>query len=622
MMLDNINILYVVLFVLGCIILYILSTGFQPKTLIHIGKPGKPQKRIGHLGYEDEHIAGEIRLYGGESGKPIARTAFHDKEDAVIIRILHGDVDSDDNLSDYRMKGFISSDGYIYKQFNSKEAPVRIGYTAKPSKPNVPTTIGERRWYELWLKSTLAGYLGEPGSEKSAPNKEVTRCYLDGIAFKRFGNISSEAKACAFAMFYGLYCKKERDDSYYQEANYSGDDVNLAASLIFSLLFIAIYLTATQVFKTDLIGADFRIALGFCGLYFLIHKLLYKYKIYTIEEGHSIQPQLLLINKGIGIKKHDTVIKILSILGIVVSILQMNFDFTPILFATFMGFYNNGKSKGNFKPWKIVASYQEENYELEDEDADFANTTPPAGDIPKHYTWDLDSTSGTKLQGVLTVNFDNDYMTLLREENPYYAQTPKTSKQQIISQMADIATADQKHSERISYIAKYIKSLCKQEHISELDQLQFTLDFVQEPNIEFNLTKDSKSIQYASDYLRLPDETLLDQEGDYGCKALLAALLLRLQGYDTIFVASTMKQHAGVAVKIDSNSWTNRLYDWREYPSNNIIEYNNHQYLYCETSGDGYKIGQLPTDLRQDDFDVKVEMPVEANEETEEEFTI
>lgn len=189
--------------------------------------------------------------------------------------------------------------------------------------------------------------------------------------------------------------------------------------------------------------------------------------------------------------------------------------------------------------------------------------------------------------------------------------------------MIQIATADKRHLERVSYIAKYIVSLCRQERISEIDQLQFTLDFAQEPNIEFRLTKESKSIQFEPHYLRLPDETLFDQEGDYGCKALLAALLLREQGYETLFVASTMKQHAGIAVRIKSGSWTDMLFNSGS-SSNRIISYNNRSYLYCETSGDGFKIGQLPADLHEDDFDVKVEMPRKEKNQTtlEEEITI
>lgn len=622
-MFHELKILYAILIILGLIAIYILSTGFSPKTLIHLGKPGKPQRRIGHLEYEDEHTAGEIRLHGNETDKPIARTAFHDQKEAAIIRILHGEVDDDDNLTDYRMKGYVTAEGYIYRQFTTKEEPVLIGYTAKPSQPDVPTTHGERKWSELWLKSTLACYIGKPVNKEIAPQKEVARCYLDGIAFSRFGSISSEAKACAFALFYGLYTKKQKEDSYYQENSYSDDDVYLSASLIFTLLYLIGLWVCTSIFKVEMVGNNLvKLMLAFTPFY-LIKWGLFKYKIHSIEEGHSIQPQLGMINKGVGLKKHDTSIKTIAFLGIIAAIYFQNFDFIPPLAAILIGFRQNGTIKSNYKPWKIISSYQEEEDFEEEEAEDFASTTPPTGEMPKHFTWYLDPTCGTKLQGVLTVNFDTDYITLLREENPFYASTPKTNKQELLSDMIQIATADKRHIERVSYIAKYIVSLCRQERISEIDQLQFTLDFAQEPNIEFRLTKESKSIQFEPHYLRLPDETLFDQEGDYGCKALLAALLLREQGYETLFVASTMKQHAGIAVRIKSGSWTDMLFNSGS-SSNRIISYNNRSYLYCETSGDGFKIGQLPADLHEDDFDVKVEMPRKEKNQTtlEEEITI
>lgn len=619
-MFSDINILHIILFLIGGLIIYIIRQGFRPITPIFIGMPGKPQRRIGHLDYETEEQAGEIRFEGGDNLRPIARTATHDKLDATIIRILHGSINDEENLSDYRMRGYITQEGYIYRQFNKIEDPQVVGYTARPSAPNVPTTKGERSWRSLWLNRTLIGVLGIPGEKENAVKNTVTTCYLDGFSFLKKGRISTESKACAFAVLYGLYHKKEKENSIYKENSYGWNDTALTAAILFSLLFLCIYLISVNFFQVGLIGYDIKSAIIFALFYHAIWALVRNYKIYSIEEGHSIQSQLDLINKSVGLSGFDIIAEFAAFLGLWHCYNTRNYDFLPILYAIILGIGKNGYVKNNKRPWDVYATYQDDNIIVEEEfGKNFANLTPPKGEICKQYTWNLDPSCGRNLQGSLKVNFSIDYITILREENPYYQESTHNNKAQKINQMIHTATSDHSHKERVVYIARYIESICQQEHVEEMDQLQFTLDFVQEPNIEFRLGNQSKSIQYDSKYLRMPDETLFDQEGSFDCKALLAAMLLQEQGHDTLFVASTMKEHAGAAIKVDSKSWIGKIYNLNDNDYQTLtpsfIEHNNHQYLYCETSGDGYKIGQFPEGIGPNDFDIKVEMIAEEENE-------
>ncbi|MGD0070661.1 MAG: hypothetical protein ABSB71_03770 [Candidatus Bathyarchaeia archaeon] len=111
-----------------------------------------------------------------------------------------------------------------------------------------------------------------------------------------------------------------------------------------------------------------------------------------------------------------------------------------------------------------------------------------------------------------------------------------------------------------------------------LDQVSFVLAFVQ-------------SIPYKSDlnttgyeeYPRFPIETLVDQAGDCDCKAVLFATLTLMMGYGAVFINPT--DHLAVGVlgnDLSGTYWT----------------YENRTYYYAETTGTGFKVGELPDEFK------------------------
>jgi hypothetical protein len=92
--------------------------------------------------------------------------------------------------------------------------------------------------------------------------------------------------------------------------------------------------------------------------------------------------------------------------------------------------------------------------------------------------------------------------------------------------------------------------------------------------------KDSSSTVY-NEYPRYPIETLVDNGGDCEDTAILTAALLREMGYGVVLV--NPPQHMAVGVKC--NSCTGTYY-----------EYNGARYYYLETTGNNYRIGEIPSD--------------------------
>jgi hypothetical protein len=85
----------------------------------------------------------------------------------------------------------------------------------------------------------------------------------------------------------------------------------------------------------------------------------------------------------------------------------------------------------------------------------------------------------------------------------------------------------------------------------------------------------------------------------------LTAALFHELGYNVIVMLSEKIGHAAIGVECKEN-WLN------EIKVDNIDtvlrEYEGKNYLYCETTGDGYRIGHIKEDSSIQDFDTIVEI--------------
>jgi hypothetical protein len=102
-----------------------------------------------------------------------------------------------------------------------------------------------------------------------------------------------------------------------------------------------------------------------------------------------------------------------------------------------------------------------------------------------------------------------------------------------------------------------------------------------------------QSLPYTSDnvtegyneYPRFPIETLVDDGGDCEDTSILFATLTLIWGYGTVYINPTDHYAVGILGNgLHGTSW--------EYPQGS-----NKTYYYCETTGDGFKIGQLPDEF-------------------------
>jgi hypothetical protein len=130
-------------------------------------------------------------------------------------------------------------------------------------------------------------------------------------------------------------------------------------------------------------------------------------------------------------------------------------------------------------------------------------------------------------------------------------------------------------------LAQKLNETTTQLKYNSYDQVSFILAFVQ------SLPYTSDKVTTGSDeYPRFPIETLVDDGGDCEDTSILFATLTLIMGYGTVYLNPPNHYAVGIlGENLKGTYWT--------YP-----EGSNNTYYYCETTGDGFKIGQIPIEFQ------------------------
>ena len=130
----------------------------------------------------------------------------------------------------------------------------------------------------------------------------------------------------------------------------------------------------------------------------------------------------------------------------------------------------------------------------------------------------------------------------------------------------------------LEQVAQELKEAVDNESYESFDEVSFVLAFVQ----SLDYTSDSVTSGY-DEYPRFPLETLVDNGGDCEDTSILFATLTLIMDYGTVYL--NPPEHIAVGILGDELSG----YYWT---------YDSQNYYYCETTGDGWKIGDLPEELQ------------------------
>ena len=153
-----------------------------------------------------------------------------------------------------------------------------------------------------------------------------------------------------------------------------------------------------------------------------------------------------------------------------------------------------------------------------------------------------------------------------------YVAVPDSVRRQIpLSGFGYFTTTEDSY---LQTLAAKINETATRQGYSPLQEVNFVLSFVQ--SIPYATDLNSTGYQ---DYPRFPLETLVDNVGDCKSHSILFATLTLMLGYGTVFI--NPPDHLAVGIlwnNFQGTCWT----------------YDNQTYYYCETTGEGFTIGQLP----------------------------
>jgi hypothetical protein len=132
----------------------------------------------------------------------------------------------------------------------------------------------------------------------------------------------------------------------------------------------------------------------------------------------------------------------------------------------------------------------------------------------------------------------------------------------------------------VKILAQKLNETATQQGYNSFDKVSFVLAFVQ----SLPYTSDSVTTN-RDEYPRFPIETLVDDGGDCEDTSILFATLTLIMGYGTVYINPTDHYAVGIlGNNLRGTYWT--------HPENS-----NNTYYYCETTGDNFKIGQLPEEF-------------------------
>lgn len=641
-MFSNLILLNILLASLFVVFITMIARLRKFKTWIKTRTKIRPMEEIGYLLYNEMGEASEVHVSGSGKCMPIGRVIIGDgKDDNAYVEVLVSDFEGESSKPMYRSCGYVDSNGYIYRRLSKGKKPEKIGYTAKPSSPNIPTTIGERTWRTLWLGCTLNAYLGEPTASvdecdkksdnqendktktkqtnKKAKSKQIATCRHYSFHVSKGDAMSPEARAAAFAVFYGMYNKKNYTE-YYKNKPYGWKDTALLTTFVYSVIFIAWYLIVKFILNERFIGYHFWAVPSIIGLYYPLWAIIRMIKIDSLENSRSFQSKLDLFNKTLNQGFFDKLILVCAIITGAFTLSFYRFDFIPLIWVIISGVSINMLIKGNRERWRIDSTNKEEENGIEwfeDEEEEPEN---PDGDISRNYSWVLEKNyvNPNNLYGNLTLFFTDARIKELRHINPFYAQRKEKHAKEYILDMFHRLKEHSDLTARTRYIASYITRVTSDVNsVDPLAKIQFTLDFVQEPNISFAANEDCKEIDLFPEYIRWPEETLYDKTGDCNSKALLAAILFYHMGYNTLYMYSRVQQHAAVGIELSPKweKYENKERTIGDKPLSELtITFNGKKYLFCEITMDGFSIGGLLKGMSYDDFEETVELPVYESE--------
>ena len=532
-------------------------------------------------------IGADCYLFHDNNQPPANRYQGNSNVDNGLALInLRDDPSAADITEAVHNEGWVDLAGNIYGS-----SGIRMGYiTDAKGRPGIN---GSGKWYELWLRRhsyvyTCPPLSSEDGDSTAATDKLIGRVIETGrIGSSKPNSYTVTARAGGFLLLYkDRQARPASEDAMSERMTWK--DTALPAAVVFTFIYGIFYLTGTGKTSFPALGEQIGFTMAMLLVYFAIWAILRQIKIESSLEGKSFDDFLMLICRNTGVSGLNNWIVLTSAAALLVSIFIHGSDFIPLQAAILAGAWINRKYITK-EPWLISDADEDDGqipYRPDDDLPDDADGFDPETE-KRAFSWRLDSWYHD-LQGELTLAFNPAKIASLRASNPFRLN-PNGSFRANITELMNSCRSNKK----VHQVLNYIDSQARSAGLSEMERMQYILDFVQKPNIDYEFDDKCEEIGCPREYARYPDETMFDGRGDCDCKAALAAILFREAGYRTAYI--TTSNHAAVAVAFKNKSAS----DLVSMADLSLVTKDGYMYFFCETTGDGFKIGDLGSTTKE-----------------------
>ena len=552
-------------------------------TTYYVGEDGKMRAFGGVL----FHVPSNSYQFRDNTQPRINRyQGYSNVENGLAMINLRNDPSVSDLAAETHAEGWVNLSGEIFNKDG-----LRIGYiTDAKGRPSI---YGSGKWYELWLRKhsyvyTCPPLASEGGSSDVAGDILVGRIVETGrLGRGRHNTYTVTARAGGFLLLYkDRQPRAESEDAVTPGATWK--DTALLSALVFTLIYFFFYLAGSGKMALPAMKEQVSFTASMLLVFGILWALLRQVKIESELDGRRFGDFLMLMNRNTGVMALNNWIILGTAASLLVSIFFFGSDFIPLQVAILIGVGVN-KRYITHEPWQVMDT-EEDGSDLpwDGEDADGGlDPSVPDDAVDRSFSWQLDSPFH-HLEGQFSIRFSREKIANLRKENPF-RQNPGASFKSNVAALFDLC----KDNVNVHRVLRYVSKSIREAGLSEPEQMQFILDFVQSPNISYKEDDKCEEIGNPREYARFPDETMYDGRGDCDCKAVLAAMLFKEAGFKTAYLTTATHAAVAVAFKQAGSSAMKNL------GGDSLLTHDGYMYFFCETTGDGFRIGDLGGTTRE-----------------------
>jgi len=347
--------------------------------------------------------------------------------------------------------------------------------------------------------------------------------------------------------------------------------------LTLSLILYILIVVSLMIFESVL---AFSFPTYTLAVIYLLCLLLARFWFSIIYSFHEEQITLYKrISENRGINYHILVISIIALVVFIDSALQGHINrfyiglLLPIGMVNLYTAFNNDLFPSYFEKSEAKRPTERPGQNTEDQDPEKSSLDPEENEFNelynKKYSWTYNSTS-YRVAVDIRPEVYKKYKEKKRVDYDLWA------REYVVNGF----------SGEIKLLAQKLLQAGKPN--SSYDEVAFVLAFTQEM-----VTYENDHAYYPNaikegEYPKYPIETMVEESGDCEDSAILVAALLNIMGYKAALIFLTGHCALGVGGVDDIPG--------------SYIEHDKTKYYYCETTGSGWKIGQLPENYEQQKF--------------------